>query len=158
MKYGEDTLFWYYVYLASTGKGRIIINTPVYFYRKHENSAMGKTDAASYSIHTCDLIKMGKTYQQVLKENPAMTSEKADNTRKRIQLSILGALTILPKSDLDYSKTMSKLRQDGLYPLPIMWWHIIDTVGWKNRIIEAIKLGFSWELFYKIYYTIRKAE
>lgn len=156
LKYGEDVLFWYYVYLYSQGKNRVTIKTPVYFYRRHSNSAMAHPTRGSYNKHVSDLIELGRIYKRNYDQKISNDQQKLWNTKQRWYLSILGALTILPKSDLDYERVMAQLRKEGLYPIPPLFWKVAEEKGWKGKVTETVKLGFSLELLYKIYYSIAK--
>lgn len=157
MKYGEDTLFMYYVFLYSPYTCWASIKEPIYNYRTNPQSAMHQTDMQSYSRHTKDLILMGHIYKNEYASNTGLDSFKLDNTYKRQHLAIMGALTIFPKSSLDYTKTMQGLKDAGLYPFPFLMWHIKNTPGLKLKIVEFIKLFFKFEILYKIYYAfVRK--
>ena len=156
MVYGIDILFQYFVYQASTMGKHVKVNPPVYFYRRHSNSLMGNRSVENMTRHTKDLIYMAQKYQQVLSNGMILSVEKQDNTRRRVNLATLGALTILPDSDLNPHEILQSLKNEKLYPLPFMGWHVLDTKGVKGKIIESIKLLFSWEMFYWIYYYFRK--
>ncbi len=156
MLYGEDTLFQYFVYLASTEKKHIIVNPPLYFYRKHPKSLMGNRSVVNMTRHTQDLIYMAQKYKQVLNSGMIPSAEKQDNTRRRVNLATLGALSLLPDSDLNPHVILRCLKNENLYPLPFMGWHVLDTQGAKQKVVEGIKLLFALEMFYWIYYFIRK--
>ena len=65
MRYGEDTLFWYNVYMQCNGYNRITIKSPViYYYRKHSASAMQSRKIADIDKHLNDLFRMALFYQQ----------------------------------------------------------------------------------------------
>ena len=155
MNYGEDTLFWYYVYLAICGKNLVIIDSPIYYYRIRSSSAMQSKSVDSITKHTVDLLEMSYIYKSMY-EFGIKDAKKAKNTRLRQYSAVIGALTILPKSSLDLNKTLRALKSAELYPVPFYGWQIRDARGVKRKLTELIKQLFRFKIFYIIYYRICK--
>lgn len=156
MKYGEDTLFSYYIYVYMNNDKSFKLNNSLYYYRANPYSAMNTKDEASMTRRAKDFLTMAYTYQSAYQNKISDDPVKLDNTLKRQYLATKAFLTVLPKSNLDYKEYMSKLKTDKLYPYPFLWWHLKTYKGLKCGLKEFMYLFFKWEFLYKIYYTLMK--
>lgn len=156
MKYGEDTLFQYYVYLYSDDPYHIMIQEPIYGYRIRENSAMGNKSIDAINKHVEDLVEMGRIYKRELEGGKIKDLIKLDNTLKRFSLSIQGALTIFPDSNIEKKQFMENLIQEKLFPYPNTLWNIPNIRGQKAKLKELIKIPFICKWYYDFYYLLRK--
>ncbi|MCI6444102.1 MAG: glycosyltransferase [Clostridia bacterium] len=155
MKYGEDTLFMYYVYLYSSDRDTIEINSPLYYYRQRSTSAMHQESVDNITKHTEDLISMAYTYKKTY-DNGILDKHKKENTRLRQYWAIEGALTIMPQSSLNCEEVLGQLKKDGLYPYPTLWKKFFGARGLKAKLVQFPKLFFKYKLLYKIYYKMRR--
>lgn len=156
MKYGEDTLFQYHIYMYMQNDNSYEIKIPLYYYRQRANSAMHKRDKESMTQRARDFLTMAYTYQAAYQNRISDDPVKMDNTLKRQHLAIKAFLTVLPATDLDYKDSMKQLKTDKLYPYPFLWWYLKTPKNWKWKLKEFFYLFFKWKFFYKIYYIVRR--
>lgn len=157
LKYGEDILFQYYVYIHRLNKmPTMYIENVIYFYRKHSESAMHHKNAKSFDRHVMDLIEMARIYQQDYKNRITTDTKKLDEIKMRQYMAVEGALTILPRSDLKYKDVLKMLKLEGLYPYPMLFWKVKEAKSMNEKINSFVKLLFKIEPLYKVYYIIRK--
>ena len=156
MKYGEDIMFMYYVYVYSKGEIWTLFNNYFYYYRDRENSAMNTRTAEIYTRRTKDLLYMSNVYKEAVDKKISSDEEIIKNTKNRQYLALLGALTIMPRSNLDYKKTMKALKEQGLYPFPWILWHAKNQKSKKKKLVEGFKLFFKFRPVYRLYYLIMR--
>jgi glycosyltransferase involved in cell wall biosynthesis len=154
MKYGEDTLFNYFLYLYMERKW-VKIDEILYFYRINPSSVMRKKDDRNRKKHCSDLIEMGRIYKKMYDDGNITDQRKYDETRRRQNEAIQGALSILPDCSLGYKETLEMLKKEGLYPCKCKWL-IKEARGFIAKIKSGVKylIGFEW--YYKVYYIMRK--
>ncbi len=159
LKYGEDTLFQYYVYLyRNSNNSSIVVDGNLYLYRNRSCSAMNVKTKKSFTKHTEDLIEMARIYAKDYENKITNVPEKLENIKLRQHLAIEGALTILPKSNLNLRTTIRTLKNEGLYPYPIPKWKLKEAKRLSAKIEVLVKFLFKYPFFYKIYYLIKKAK
>jgi len=156
MKYGEDILFSYYVFIHSSGVCWIQFNHCFYYYRDREHSAMNTRTTEIYTRRTRDLLLMSKIYKDAYDNRITEVPKLLENTKRRQYQALIGALTILPRSSYNFKKTIQSLREEGLYPFPWVWWHAKTKHTLKEKIIEGCKLFFKFETVYRLYYLIMR--
>lgn len=156
MKYGEDILFSYYTFINSKGLRYIQFNNCFYYYRDRESSAMNTRTPEIYTRRTHDLLLMSKIYKDAFDNKITDNPNLLENTKRRQYQALLGALTILPRSTLDFNKTIKALKEEGLYPFPWIWWHARSKQTKKEKLIEGLKIFFKFKPIFRIYYIITK--
>lgn len=156
MKFGEDTLFTYMIYANMPSDCWIALRESLYYYRTRKNSAVNTKTKERYTQQTKDLFRMAYTYKEILKNNSLTDGRIIENTKKRQQLATIGALTILPKSTLDYKETMRCIKEEKLYPFSFSFWNVRLAKPFKAKVMETIKLLFIFRPFYKVYYLLMK--
>ena len=142
--------------LSGKEKGSVNIETSVYCYRMNSKSATHKKDDASIVRHTEDLFLLASLYKERIDSGEITNPEKLENTKQRQYAAVQGALTILPCTSLNRRTVFKRLKDEGLYPYPIITWPIKDANSIKGKIVEAMKLGFANEIYYFMYYRLRK--
>lgn len=155
MKYGEDTLFSYYFYLASSRK-HAKINEAIYFYRDNPHSVMHKKDLKSKNRHCLDLIEMSRIYKRIYESKEIIDVKKHEETARRQAEAIQGALTILPQCSLGLKKTLQGLKREGLYPYTRTKWKIKESKGFKSKTKATMDSFICFELYYNLYYLLKK--
>lgn len=156
MKYGEDTLFMYFVYIYMRNNNSYEINIPLYYYRQQSSSAMHKRDKDSMTQRAHDFLTMAYTYRESYQNSITNDPVKKDNALKRQHLAIKAFLTVLPKSNLDYKEAMQKLKEDKFYPYPFLWWYLKEKSGFTWKLKEFCFCFFKYKFIYKLYYTFMK--
>lgn len=155
LKYGEDTLFQYYYYILSNNQVSIYIKNNLYAYRQRANSSLNSKKKSDFARRTQDFIKMAKIYKSDF-DNKIVSDDEMLKYIKRAQyLSIEGALTELPRSDLSYKQIMKDLKSSALYPYPKIK-NQKDVKGFKNKIKRFIISSFRFGAFYRIYYIFAR--
>ena len=157
MKYGEDALFQYYVYLALEQCDKVVsIRDIMYFYRMRSQSAMHSADEKAVSCQVECFINSARTYQVEYSSGKINDKNKLLATKRRMHMAIMNALTFMPGSDLDRKGTIKKLKKEKLYPFPMLWWHIRDARGIKGKLLELTRNLFKFSFVYFIYYKLAK--
>lgn len=156
MKYGEDTLFQFFVYLYMQNDNSYKIDIPLYYYRINPTSAMRKKDVESMNCRARDFLTMAYTYQQAYQKRLTSDPIKLNNILKRQYLATKAYLSTSPKTSLNLKELLIKLKQDKLYPYPFIWWNLKAHKKFKAKCIEFLYLFLKWEFVYNIYCLIGK--
>ena len=159
IKYGEDSLFQYYVFLFRNGSlPSIHINNSLYYYRQRGDSSLNTKSRESYTRHAQDYIALARIYQNDYNSRIVDDKEMLEYIKRSQYLATQGALTILPKSNLPYKQTMKMLRKEGFYPYPMQSQKLKTAKGIKQKlkyfIISLLKFRFFYGLYY--FFTRRK--
>lgn len=155
LKYAEDTLFQYYVYMFRNGeKPSLTVNSSMYYYRQNSTSAMRHKSVAAYDKHVQDLLAIARIYQEDYRNKIVEDPEKLKDVKTRQHQAVEGALTILPKSGYSCNDTLKKLKEEGLYPYPMMWRKIEGAKGIQRKVLFLCRMLFGFEFFYKIYFAL----
>lgn len=152
MKYGEDTLFQYYVYMFRKEERHIQIFSELYFYRSNPASATHNRSIQSWTDQTSNLMELARGCQQMLATEKLDNKKKTKNIEARQHLAVELALLRLPKGSLDYKETMQTLKNEKLYSYPMQWKKFFQIKGLKNKLTSIPILFFKFEFFYKFYY------
>ena len=159
MKYGEDTLFHYNVYMYRKGeKPTLTVSNSLYYYRQQNASAMHHKTAGAYDKHIQDLLTMARIYQRDYNDQIADDPKKMSEVKMRQHMAVEGALALLPKSRYDCDEMLKKLTEEGLYPYPLMWWKVKKARGMKTKAISFVRMFFAVKFFYKIYFALFKGK
>ncbi len=154
MAYCEDALFQYYVWLNANQEKCAEIQNVLYYYRKRSSSASRIIDANKITKQVCSFMQIASIYQG---EARVLTNKKHKKaTRQRQYLAILNGLTYLPESTLDVNKTIKKLKEENLYPIPILWRHIFQSRGVKAKAREFVRNLFRFKFVYLSYCRLAK--
>ncbi len=156
MKFGEDTIFTYMIYTNMSTSGWIALHESLYYYRTRNTSAVNTKTKERYTQQTKDLLRMAYIYKEILRNNTFTDTDIVKNTQCRQHLATIGALTILPKSGLDYTETMNCIIEEKIYPFSFTTWNIKSAKSFKAKVMEFMKLFFKFRPFYKVYYLLMK--
>ena len=157
LHYGEDTLFQYHVYMYRMGKlPSITVKNDLYYYRQQGDSAMHHRSAGAYDKHVQDLITLARIYKKDYDDKIVDDEKKLGEVKLRQYMAIEGALTILPKSQYACKTFINSLKEEGLYPYPVMLWKVKKAKGFKQKLVAFCRSLFGMSLFYKAYYSLCK--
>lgn len=158
LKFGEDTLFQYAVYMYRQGsRPSLSVKNPLYFYRQQNASAMHHRSEGAYDKHVQDLIEMARIYHRDYDNKIVDNQKKLREVKMRQCMAVEGALALLPKSRYRCNDILNTLTEEGLYPYPLMWWKVKRAKGLKAKAISFIRMLFAIKFFYKIYYGVLAA-
>ncbi len=157
LKYGEDTLFQYYIYIYRKGENcSLTIKNSLYYYRQQSESAMHHKTEGSYDKHVNDLIEMARIYSKDYNKRIVDDSKKLNEVKMRQYMAIEGALAILPKSSFSCGSVLKDLTEEGLYPFPKMFWKVKKAKGLKNKLNAFLRMFFGVRPFYEVYFCLCK--
>lgn len=157
LRYGEDTLFQYYVYMYRMGnRASITVKNDLYFYRQQSDSAMHHKTVGAYDTHVQNLIELARIYQADYDRKIVSDEIKIKEVKMRQYMAIEGALTILPKSQYPLKDILKTLKGEGLYPYPMMLWKVKRAKGIKQKLNAFCRCLFGVRFFYKAYYGLCK--
>jgi len=156
MKFGEDTIFAYMIYTNMSGTGWVDLQECFYYYRTRNTSAVNTKTKERYTQQTKDLFRMAYIYKEILKNHTFSDADIVKNTQCRQHLATIGALTIFPKSSLNYKETMKRIKEEKIYPFSFTVWNIKTARTFKAKVIEFVKLFFKFRPFYRAYYLLMK--
>ncbi len=155
IKYGEDTLFQYAVYMYRQGnRPSLSVKNTLYFYRQQSMSVMHHRSEGAYDKHVQDLIELARIYHRDHENHIVDDQKKMNEVKMRQCMAVEGALAILPKSRYRCDDILKTLTEEGLYPYPLMWWNVKRAKGLKPKAIAFVRMLFAIKFFYKIYYGV----
>lgn len=153
MKYGEDTLFQYYLSLYLSGKNHLLVKTGIYCYRQRTGSAMHQRSEISTLTHMNDMISMAKEYQKM-----CLTLEKGslyNNTKCRQDKAVMAAMFDSAfVNNIRPGQLIQDLQKQHLYPIRFAWWTIKPNQSIKTWIINAICFCFPIRVYYYFFVMI----
>ncbi|MBQ9861539.1 MAG: glycosyltransferase family 2 protein [Clostridia bacterium] len=154
LKYGEDTLFNYTVWMHLSGGA--LLNEKLYHYRVHDNSATTQIRHSDekWCRRIWDAIEKCCRFNEFIK---TATPEKAKEIRKRRDIETECVLYLLPACSLEYAEVMHRLKSERLYPYRLQFDGIKNArkKGYSKKSAFLFLL-FPIEIYYKLYYRYRK--
>lgn len=155
MKYGEDTLFMYYICLYLHAEKQCIVNEPVYCYRQHSQSVMHQKTKQSGEQHKADMLIMAETYQSML-QNFEQKDPRYKETYARQDKAVTAVMFDFARNNTESPKTiLTQLREKKLYPIHFQWW----TLKVRNRTLLYNIICFLFPIpiyYYAFTFIIRK--
>ena len=148
MKYGEDTLFTYHYSNLVENDIRLEVSNPVYGYRKNPSSAMHIQSDSAKIAHYEDMVKMALEYKELIK-SAQLSDEGKKETQLRQYQSTQAALFYAMRADKKASDTIQFLKNNGLYPYPILWYMFGMAKGFKLKLLQLLQMLFNCEWYYR---------
>lgn len=155
LKYGEDILFQYYVYVYSNSF--VKINKPIYLYRMNSMSATHNMDVQKRTKRIQDYLIEAKIYKE-LSQDELCDHEKRTVLKRMYQETVFGCLVSLHLTSIDFEETLKYLKGNKLYPIQMLWWRIKHINGFKQKIKTFLLFFLKFELIFKCYYRLRKRQ
>ena len=152
ISYAEDLTFTYYVYLHLLNDECLQTDTVLYYYRQREGSLMHGKSIEQKTKRVLGLMELVKVYKKSYDEG-IDDKIKKDRTKRLQNMYTAEVLYMLPYTSLSYKEVLKDLKENKLYPYPILWWHIKEA---KGKPLAWIKSFLKFRCLYKIYYSIAK--
>lgn len=150
LAYGEDYLWAFQVnYRKHIG---LETKSEIYYYRQRQGSAMHTKSEEKKRRHQKDLWTLAKIYceeyERCKKESLPKSVLKEVNRRIRLctQSVILDAIYVC-KSKQEIKDVLQKLKEDGLYPYRILWWHLVSRKIQCNFFARFIVVLFPIKIY-----------
>ncbi len=127
LAYGEDYLIAFQLnYRKHVG---LSTKAKIYRYRQRAGSAMHSKSEEKRKRHMQGMHDLALIYKQEYTrcEGEELPKEVLKNVKERINLCVQSAildLIFICKSKQDIKQNLAKLKIEGLYPYPIMWWKL----------------------------------
>lgn len=147
MKYGEDTLFTYHYSNFVENDIRLEISNPVYGYRMNPSSVMHVQSQSAKLAHFEDMIKMALEYKELL-HSSQLSGEGRTETQLRQYQSTQAALFYAMKADQRAYDTLQYLKNNDLYPYPMLWYMLKMAKGFKLKFLQLLQMFFNCEWYY----------
>ena len=159
LAYCEDALFTYYVSINLNEEKCVHISNKIYKYRKRITSVSRLNDVSRISKQVKSFFLAAERYKKEFETNISLNEQQRSDTLKRQHLATMNGLTYLPATSFTVKETIKDLKERGLYPFPILWWHLSDAKksrGMKLFVIELLRNMVRFPLFLKLYCHIAK--
>lgn len=144
VKYGEDTLFTFQLFI-NNGIFDRSISEPLYYYRMNPVSAM---HTSSPEKHLKGMQGMLIYYCNYLNSHKAhLSKEQIEHIEERIRWSVANICADAVRMDrTSAKKCLLELRTAGFYPYPLLWKRLSLKCGLKSFLVNLffLPLCFSW--------------
>lgn len=153
MKYGEDTLFQYYLSLFLSGKEHLTVKSGVYCYRQRQSSAMHQKNTNASIIHMNDMLCMAREYSKMCSQ--LKEGEFFNNTKLRQDKAVMAAMFDAARvREIDSKKFIDQLKAEHLYPIKFAWWTLKFNQPFRTFLFNLICFCFPIKFYYYLFVKI----